>query len=88
MYMKLLVCCYMVFFVVIFLKVLIEWVFRRKVDIFWLVLLFSRFEYFLYVLRYLNEKLKIKIFLNFYIFIIMKNFKYMYMIKIVIVNIK
>lgn len=85
MYMKLLVYG---FFVVIFLKVLMEWVFRRKVDIFWLVLLFRRFEYFLYVLRYLNEKLKIKIFLNFYIFIIMKNFKYMYMIKIVIVNIK
>lgn len=55
MYMKLLVYG---FFVVIFLKVLMEWVFRRKVDIFWLVLLFRRFEYFLYVLRYLNKKVK------------------------------
>lgn len=64
--------------VVTFLKASMEWVSRRKADTSWSALLFRRSEYFLYVLRYLNEKLKIKIFLNFHTFTTMKNFKYMY----------
>lgn len=55
MYMKLLVYGLLV---VTFLKASMEWVSRRKADTSWSALLFRRSEYFLYVLRYLNKKVK------------------------------